>query len=107
MESLRILYVTTKNRDEARQIGGELVREKLCACVNIIENMESMYWWKGDVQNDKETVLLVKTTAAMVEEVTRSIKKLHSYDVPCVISMPLSSEEGNHEYLSWIRKSVS
>ncbi|REL39318.1 divalent-cation tolerance protein CutA [Rhodohalobacter sp. SW132] len=101
-----MLYVTTGNRDEARRIGKVLVEEKLCACVNILDPMESLYWWNGEVQNETETVLIVKTTQKMVSEVTKRIKKLHSYEVPCVISLPLSSEEGNPEYISWIRKSV-
>lgn len=106
MDELRMLYVTTGNRDEARRIGKVLVEEKLCACVNILDPMESLYWWDGEVQNDKETVLIVKTTRELVAEVTQTIKNLHSYDVPCVISLPLSAEEGNLEYLTWIRKSV-
>jgi len=107
MDELRILYVTTGDKDEARRIGNVLVSEKLCACVNILDPMESLYWWEGEVQSDKETVLIVKTTHPLVHEVTNTIKKLHSYDVPCVISLPLSSEEGNPEYLHWLRTSVS
>lgn len=107
MDQLRILYVTTKNRDEARNIGSLLIRQKLCACVNILDGMESMYWWDGEVQSDTECVLLVKTTSDQVPAVTETILDLHSYDVPCVISLPLSADEGNEEYLQWIRDSVA
>lgn len=107
MEHLRILYVTTENREEARTIGSALVQQKLCACVNILEGMESMYWWDGEVQTDTECVLLVKTTTELVSAVTETILDLHSYDVPCVISLPLSDNEGNREYLQWIRNSVT
>jgi len=103
MISPRILYITTGNREEARKIGEFLVKEKLCACVNIISNMESVYWWEGEIQNDTECILLVKTTADFVETVTEKVKDLHSYDVPCVVSLPLS-DEGNSDYLDWIEK---
>ena len=102
----RLLYVTTENRNEARSIGEILVNRKLCACVNILDGMESMYFWEGEVQSDKECILLVKTTSIYVEEATSAILEHHSYDVPCVISLPLSEIEGNSEYLQWIKNSV-
>lgn len=107
MKHLRMLYVTTVNRAEARNIGSVLVEEKLCACVNILDGMESMYWWDGEVQTDTECILLVKTTAEHVFAVTKTILDLHTYDVPCVISLPFSPDEGNREYLQWIRNSVA
>ena len=107
MISPRILYITTGSREEAREIGGILVKEKLCACVNIISNMETLYWWKGEIQNDSECILLVKTTADFVETVTEKVKDLHSYDVPCVVSLPISPDEGNSDYMDWIERCVS
>lgn len=107
MENLRILYVTTSSKQQARDIGSVLVKNKLCACVNIIDGMESLYWWNGEVQSDNECVLLVKTTQEMVPKVTQSIKSHHSYDVSCVISLPLSVKEGNADYLNWLRDSVA
>lgn len=107
MDKPRILYVTTENRIEARHIGEMLVKQKLCACVNILDGMESMYWWDGKVQSDSKCVLLIKTTAAAVQAVTDAVIEHHSYDVPCVISLPLFAEEGNPEYLQWIQQSVT
>jgi len=106
MSEPTILYVTTADRDEARKIGGHLVKEKLCACVNILDGMESVYWWDGELQYGSECVLLVKTLANQTEEITLQIKKLHSYDVPCVVSLPLTPDAGNSDYLNWIRQSV-
>ena len=102
----RLLYVTTETRDEARSIGEILVNRKLCACVNILDGMESMYFWEGEVQSGKECILIVKTTSVYVEEVTSAILEHHSYEVPCVISLPFSETEGNSEYLQWIKNSV-
>ncbi len=106
MKSPRILYITTETTEEARRIGNKLVKEELCACANIIKEMESIYRWEGELQNDTECILLIKTTSDKVDAVTEEVLKLHSYDVPCVISLPLSPEEGNREYLDWIADSV-
>ena len=107
MDQLRILYVTTGSLEEARTIGRALVEDNLCACVNILGNMESIYPWNGEIQSDTEQVMLVKTTAEQVAAVTDAILELHSYDVPCVISLPLSDTEGNPEYLNWIRQTTA
>lgn len=107
MDHPRILYVTTSDRDEARSIGDFLVKQKLCACVNIFGQMESVYEWKDEIQHDTECVMLVKTTRELAEKVTDAIINHHSYEVPCVISLPLSADEGNPEYLSWIKQCVT
>lgn len=103
---LRFVYITTKDRAEAKTIGSALVQEKLAACVNIIDGMESLYWWEGNVESDKETILIAKTTDEQIETLTDRVKELHSYDVPCVISLPISDSEGNSDYLNWLRDSV-
>ncbi len=104
--NLRFIYVTTKNRDEAKKIGSALVEEKLAACANIIDGMESIYHWKGNIETDKETVLILKTTNHNVKRLTERVKELHSYDVPCVVSITLTEQEGNEEYLDWLTRSV-
>jgi len=96
----RLVYMTTENKDQAREIGRVLVRERLVACVNILDGMNSIYWWEGKVQEDGETVMIAKTKASLVEELTERVKKLHSYDVPCVVSMQLL--EGNQDFFDWI-----
>lgn len=106
MNDPRILYITTEDKKEAKAIGGELIKKKLCACVNIIDGMESMYWWQGELQSDSECILLVKTTGDLTEKVTREVKKRHSYDVPCVVSLKPDPDEGNREYLDWITDCV-
>lgn len=104
--NLRLVYITTKNREEATQIGKSLVEKKIVACVNIIDNMDSIYWWKGEIVTDNECILIAKTTYSNVNRLTKLVKELHSYDVPCVISFNMAEQEGNVEYLNWIRKSV-
>lgn len=104
--NLRLVYVTTKDREEAIQIGTTLVEEKLAACANIVDDMESIYRWQGNIQTDKECVLILKTTYNNISKLTRRVKELHSYEVPCVISLNIAEQEGNPDYLNWIRNSV-
>ena len=86
--------------DEAKAIGKELVSSRLAACVNIIDNMHSMYWWDGEIQDDREVILLAKTKEPLVPELIEKVKSIHSYDCPCVVSLPIS--EGNKAFLEWI-----
>ncbi len=104
--NLRFVYVTTENRDEAKKIGTTIVKEKLAACANIIDGMESIYHWKDKIETSKECILILKTSYSNVAKMTRRIKELHSYEVPCVISLNIAEQEGNPEYLNWIRDSV-
>ena len=102
MTKLRLVYVTTKDKAQARKIGRELVQARLAACVNILDNMNSMYWWQGKVQDDNEAVLIAKTKETLVPELTEKVKSLHSYSCPCIISLPIL--EGNKDYLDWLQK---
>jgi len=97
---LRNLYATAGDRDEARRIGRALVRERLVACVNVLDGMSSIYWWKGEIHDETETVLIAKTTAVLAQRVVQRVKELHSYEVPCVVTLPL--REGNPDFLDWI-----
>lgn len=100
MTKYTMLYITAANKDEARKIGDGLLAESLAACVNIIDGMESMYWWEGEIQKANEAVLIAKTTEANVEKATALVKQLHSYDCPCVVAIPITG--GNPEFLKWI-----
>ncbi len=98
---LRFVYITTKDKDEARRIGRDLVERRLAACVNIFDGMNSFYWWEGEVQDDQEAVLIAKTRADLMEDLVDRVKRLHSYDVPCVVGLPIAG--GNPDYLAWVR----
>lgn len=100
--NLRLVYITTKDKEEARKIGKTLVEEKLTACVNIIDGMEAIYRWKGKIKEGKECILIAKTPYHIVKDLTQRVKELHSYDCPCVISLQLSEQEGNEAYQQWL-----
>lgn len=102
--NLRLVYITTKDKKEAKSIGKTLVEDKLAACVNIVDGMESIYRWDGEIVEDQETILIAKTPYHNVKELTKRVKELHSYECPCVISLQLTEQEGNDEYQHWLIK---
>lgn len=104
--NLRLVYITTKDRKEAKDIGRALVEEKLAACVNILDGMESIYRWEGKIVEENEAILIAKTPYHNVNELTNRVKELHSYDCPCIISFQLTEQEGNAEYQKWIINST-
>ena len=94
------IYITAGNMDEAKKISRELISRKLAACVNIIDNMVSMFWWEDEIHEDKEVILIAKTKEALVTELIETVKSVHSYDCPCIVSLPVS--DGNRAFLDWI-----
>jgi periplasmic divalent cation tolerance protein len=101
---VNLVYMTTGSKEEAKTIGKELVKSKLAACVNIIDSMNSIYWWEGELQDDTEVILIAKTTETLVPELIEKVKTLHSYECPCVLSLPVS--DGNGSFLKWIADEV-
>ncbi|QDU63147.1 Divalent-cation tolerance protein CutA [Planctomycetes bacterium Pan216] len=95
-----LVYMTTGEREEARTIGQALVQERLAACVNMIEPMTSIYRWEGKIQEDKEVVLLAKTTSEQLADLIEKVKSLHSYACPCIVAVPIQG--GNPAFLQWI-----
>lgn len=99
------IYITVGNMEEARKIGRQLLEERLAACVNLIDRMQSMYWWNDEIQEDTEVVLIAKTTGALVPAVINRVKTLHRYEIPCIVSLPVV--DGNPAFLDWIEKEVT
>ena len=100
MTEMRLVYVTTKNIEEARAIAHELMNRKVVACANILPQMESIYRWEGKLEQASECVLILKTEEAKVDAVIEAVVELHSYDVPCAFSIPI--EAGSKAYLDWL-----
>jgi len=103
--ALQVIYVTTPNREAALTIAKTVVSERLAACANVLDRVSSIYWWEGAVQEDTETVLILKTRRTLVDSLTARIKTLHSYDCPCVVA--LNIENGNVDFLTWIFSETS
>ncbi len=102
MESIShvLLYITCRDREEALRIGRQLVADRLVACANVIESMTSVYEWQGQTCEDRECVLILKTRAALEAAARERALALHSYELPCVLSLPVAS--GHAPYLAWI-----
>jgi periplasmic divalent cation tolerance protein len=101
---LVLAYITTKDKDEARKLGRTLVEEKFAACVNIIDGMESHYWWEGKLESSKEAILIAKTEKARSQILLKRVKELHTYTCPCVLFLPVLG--GNPDYLKWLSENL-
>lgn len=84
----------------AKKIAQELVTDKLAACVNIIPEVQAFFTWVGKVDKANEHMLVIKTTTDAYEAVEKRIKKLHPYELPEIIAVPIYA--GSSEYLDWI-----
>lgn len=102
MSEIVFLYVTVPHESEARTLARTLIEERLAACANLVPGMKSLYRWEGKIEEESETVLLVKTRRSLAAAVTARIVELHSYDVPCVVEWPIAG--GSAPYLEWIQR---
>lgn len=94
------VYITAGSLDEARAIAKELITNRFAACVNILENMRSLYWWEGEMKEDQEVIVIAKTKESMVPALIDKVKSVHSYECPCVVSLAIT--DGNKPFLDWI-----
>jgi len=105
MTDKRIVLTTASSEEEATKIARSLVERRLAACVNTVPHVMSIYRWKDKVEESRESLLLIKTTAGLFGQVRGTIADLHSYELPeCVC---LTIEDGSPDYLQWIAESVS
>lgn len=95
-----VIFITCANAPEAEKIAGSLVDQNLIACGNITSNITSIFKWKGNVENEKEVLLIAKSRNGLMKEIIAKVKNLHSYENPEIIAMPIVS--GSPEYLEWI-----
>ncbi|MHA1794289.1 MAG: divalent-cation tolerance protein CutA [Promethearchaeota archaeon] len=99
-ESHVVCITTVSNIEEAKKIARAVVDEKLAACVNIINGVQSIYTWEGKVNEDDEVILLMKTRQVLFDELESLVKSLHSYECPEIIMIPIVG--GFKPYLTWI-----
>jgi len=97
-----VVLVTVPTPEEGEKVAKHIVEKRLCACVNIIGGVRSLYWWEGKIQDDSEALLIIKTSEAVLEDLIGEVKRVHSYSVPEVVALPV--ENGNDAYLLWVTK---
>ena len=99
-ERVVFVYTTYPSIVEAEQAGRELVQRRLCACVNILPGMVSLYWWESAIERGEEVVMIIKTRAALAEAVREAVRQLHSYSTPAILVLPIESVDPN--YNAWL-----
>ena len=100
-----VVMVTCASKREAKTIATALVTKRLAACGNVVGfGVRSIYRWKGKMESAHETLLLLKTTTARFDELEKEIRRLHSYDVPEIIALPILA--GSVAYLNWIAENT-
>lgn len=97
-----VVIITASNEDEAVRISKTLLQEKLVACVNIHPKVRSLYWWEGKIQDEGETMMIIKTRRGLFGEIVKKVKEIHSYAVPEIIALPII--EGSEDYLRWVQE---
>ncbi len=100
-----MVYVTASSRDEAEKISLALVEEKLAACVTLIPEVYSRYWWQGKIESGPECLLVMKTFSSHFKRLSARIHELHSYKVPEILAIPVVM--GSPPYLSWMKDTLS
>ena len=104
--NLRFVLVTCPSLALARKIARAVVEKRFAACVNVVGSpIESFYGWKGKIESAREHLLLIKTTTTRLPQLEAEVKRLHIYDVPEFISLPITG--GSTDYLSWLNDSVA
>ncbi len=99
-----IVFCTASGEKEAQAIAQALVQREEAACVNTIPTTRSVYRWKGKIWNETEQLLIIKTTQPLLEDVKRTVKELHSYELPEILAVQVV--DGDRNALAWIASSV-
>jgi periplasmic divalent cation tolerance protein len=99
-----VVVLITTPTDKGLELANHIVKNKLGACVNVVPEVNSIYWWKGNIERDRESLLVIKTSVQKLEELIKEVKKVHPYTVPEIIALPILG--GNEDYLRWIDDSL-
>lgn len=104
MNLYQIVLVTTPSMEVAQPLARTLLEEHLCACVNLIPQILSLYHWEGEIQQDQEVLMVIKTETAKYAALQQRILELHPYDTPEVVALDIA--QGSEKYLAWISGSL-
>lgn len=104
MNEYLVILVTASSDVQARRIARKLLQDKLAACVNFIP-VDSMFVWKGEIQEEEEVLMIIKSRAEVFDDLMNAVKSIHTYDTPEIIGMPVVL--GSDDYLKWIKNEVT
>ena len=99
-----IVLITCQSKKEADRIALSLLKKRLAACANIISGVNSRFWWNGKIDKAREVLVILKTRRSNFKKIEKETKRLHSYEVPEIIAIPIIA--GSREYLGWIGKNT-
>lgn len=100
-----VALITASGKEEAARIGTILVEERLAACVNIVPEVQSLFFWEGKARDEREALLIVKSRVPLWENLVARVRSVHSYSVPEIIAIPIIA--GYPDYLKWLRESTN
>lgn len=100
MEEIIVVMVTVGAESHGIEIGRALIEERLAACVNLVKGVRSLYMWEGRLNDDQETLMLIKTRGSIFSRLKDRVAQLHPYQVPEIIALPVV--EGSPSYLQWV-----
>jgi len=104
MSEAIVVFMTAGSAEEARRIAQQLVETRLAACVQVLPEIESIYRWQGEVQREKEVLMLAKTSREQFDELEKSVRAIHSYDTPEIVAVPVSAV--SEPYRTWLIENV-
>ena len=99
-----VVFVTASSKKEAQKIALRLIKDKLAACVNIVDKVESVFFWEAKIEKAKESLLIIKSKKEKLPKIISLVRSLHSYIVPEIIALPIIA--GDKPYLRWIDASI-
>ena len=99
-----VVFMTASNGEEATRLADLLIGANLAACIQILQEIESVYRWQGKIERQSEVLLIAKTTTAKFAELEREVRALHSYETPEIVAVPIVA--GSNPYLDWLNASV-
>lgn len=99
-----VVFITTSNAEEGQQIAQALLKQRQAACVNIVPQVNSHFWWQDKLESAEECLLVVKTKDSLLPRIVESVREIHSYSVPEIIALPIIG--GHQDYLDWIDNEV-
>jgi periplasmic divalent cation tolerance protein len=99
-----VVFITTKTPEEANKISKSLVKKRLAACVNIVPDVSTHFWWKDKLDFSHESLLMVKSKQSLLPDIIKSVKKMYSYSIPEIIALPIAG--GDQDYLDWLDSEV-
>ena len=100
-----VVLVTAKDKKEAVKISRGLLEAKLIACANIIDGIQSLFWWQGKIDSSREVLLVLKSKKVLFKKIVAKVRELHSYQTPEIIALPIVN--GSDDYLDWVNSTCA